>query len=191
MLIVVLRACDKEWTKSVLEDLCSQNPSNILKYVHSMLYYINSIIPQGSADGFSPESPEYLHIDFAKNAYYATNEKNYLVQMMKWLDYQDPAFYFSVYFQQTVKGYLLEVEGISEVKEGGDEDVDDEENLNDPDVSGKQVVFLEYTIAKAPAQHNVPLVNLMDQHGTNDIISAYHMSPTLSSHFMTCLVSVL
>jgi hypothetical protein len=45
-----------------------RNNFNIPK-LHSMHHYIDSIISQGSADGFSTESPKHLHINFAKNAY--------------------------------------------------------------------------------------------------------------------------
>ena len=69
----------------------SRDDFNIPK-LHSTQHYINSVISRGSADGFSTESPEQLHIDFAKNAYRATNKKNYLVQMTKWLDRQDACF---------------------------------------------------------------------------------------------------
>ena len=52
----------------------SWNNFNILK-LHSMWHYISSIISQGSADGYSTESPERLHIDFAKSTYWASNKK--------------------------------------------------------------------------------------------------------------------
>ena len=69
----------------------SRDDFNIPK-LHSTQHYIDSIISRGSADGFSTESPERLYIDFTKNTYRATNKKNYLVQMTKWLDHQDACF---------------------------------------------------------------------------------------------------
>jgi hypothetical protein len=44
--------------------------------VHSLEHYEQLIKLFGSVDGFNSESPERLHIDFAKNAYRASNQKN-------------------------------------------------------------------------------------------------------------------
>src|SRR6202451_2794599 len=49
------------------------NNFNIPK-LHSIHHHINSIISRGSVDRFSTESPECLHINFAKNTYRATNK---------------------------------------------------------------------------------------------------------------------
>src|ERR1700733_15820909 len=99
----------------------------------------------GSADGFSTESPERLHINFAKNAYRATNKKNYIKQMTKWLTRQEACHRFANYLQWTVLDYLAELSVVSEVRE--DDDKDDE--YDDPD-SPDQFGGLGYSIAKAP-----------------------------------------
>ena len=57
--------------------------------LHSMLHYLDSIRSLGSADGYNTESPERLHIDFAKEAYRASNRVNYVDQMTKWLQRQE------------------------------------------------------------------------------------------------------
>ncbi|KAJ7799073.1 hypothetical protein B0H14DRAFT_3886214 [Mycena olivaceomarginata] len=51
----------------------------------------------GSADGFNTESPERLHIDYAKNAYRASNRKDYIVQMTLWLQRQESVARFSAF----------------------------------------------------------------------------------------------
>jgi hypothetical protein len=138
--------------------------------LHSMHHYIDSIISRGSADGFSTESPERLHIDFAKNAYRATNKRNYLKQMTKWLVRQDACFRFSAYLQWTVKGYHSELEGSSEVKEDNEDgDVGDNED-GDEDV-GEQAIFLGYSVAKLPAYRNVVVADLVNNYGADDIIT--------------------
>ncbi|EPQ55314.1 hypothetical protein GLOTRDRAFT_129596 [Gloeophyllum trabeum ATCC 11539] len=43
--------------------------------MHAILHYIDSIRSRGSADGYSTELPERLHINFAKAAYRATNKR--------------------------------------------------------------------------------------------------------------------
>ena len=62
----------------------SPGHSNIPE-IHSMIHYVELIHRFGSADGFNTELPECLHIDYAKNAYRASNKKGYTIQMMKWL----------------------------------------------------------------------------------------------------------
>lgn len=57
--------------------------------VHSMAHYTESIKSRGTADGYNTESPERLHIDFAKKAYRATNKRDYEAQMVKWLGRQE------------------------------------------------------------------------------------------------------
>ena len=138
--------------------------------LHSMQHYIESIISRGSADGFSTESPERLHIDFAKNAYRATNKRNYVKQMTKWLERQDACFRFSAYLQWTVEGYNSELEGSLEVKEDNEDGVVGDDEDGDEDV-GEQAVFLGYSVAKLPAYRNVPITDLINNYGADDIIT--------------------
>ncbi|EIW85320.1 hypothetical protein CONPUDRAFT_47764, partial [Coniophora puteana RWD-64-598 SS2] len=74
--------------KDVFSHLDVQHTFNIPK-LHAMLHYIESIELFGSADGFNTESPEHLHIDFAKCAYRASNKQDYLIQMTTWLHQQE------------------------------------------------------------------------------------------------------
>ena len=53
--------------KNVFSELRRDENFNILKF-HSMLHYLDSIRSLGSADGYNTESPERLHIDYAKEA---------------------------------------------------------------------------------------------------------------------------
>ncbi|KAH9943974.1 hypothetical protein B0H21DRAFT_864378 [Amylocystis lapponica] len=66
----------------------TQGHFNIPK-IHSMEHYVALIELFGSADGFNTESPERLHIDYAKDAYRASNRKDYLLQMVVWLRRQE------------------------------------------------------------------------------------------------------
>ncbi|KAJ7699003.1 hypothetical protein B0H17DRAFT_1158261 [Mycena rosella] len=73
-----------------------QKPLNIPK-VHSLDHYEHLIRLFGSADGFNTESPERLHIDYAKNAYRASNRKDYIEQMTLWLERQEGVARFGAY----------------------------------------------------------------------------------------------
>lgn len=57
---------------------------NIAK-IHSMLHYIEKIRCLGTTDGFNTETTERLHIDLAKEAYRASNKRDYHAQMTKYL----------------------------------------------------------------------------------------------------------
>ncbi|KAG2353208.1 hypothetical protein BDR07DRAFT_1383378 [Suillus spraguei] len=86
--------------------------------MHSMEQYVASIKSRGSADGFNTEFPEQLHIDFAKNAYRATNKKDYVGQMTKWLARQEAVDQFVAYLDWRLQRGL----GVDEVEVDGDVD---------------------------------------------------------------------
>src|SRR5882762_9685901 len=65
----------------VNKGVCKSSDDFNIPKLHLMHHYIDSIISRGSVDEFSTESPKHLHINFAKNAYRATNKRNYLKQM--------------------------------------------------------------------------------------------------------------
>ncbi|EMD30704.1 hypothetical protein CERSUDRAFT_69744 [Gelatoporia subvermispora B] len=88
----------------------TQSHFNIPK-IHAMQHYVSMIRLFGSADGFNTESPERLHIDYAKDAYRASNRRDYVIQMVTWLRRQETVDRFSVYLewrlQEAVQGRLL------------------------------------------------------------------------------------
>lgn len=67
--------------------------------LHALEHYEELIWLFGSADGFNTELPERLHIDLAKNAYRASNRKDYLEQMTRWLERQERVDRFTAYTQ--------------------------------------------------------------------------------------------
>ncbi|KAJ7436127.1 hypothetical protein FB451DRAFT_1344679 [Mycena latifolia] len=67
--------------------------------IHALDHYEPLIRLFGSTDGFNTESPERLHIDYAKDAYRASNRKDYINQMTKWLTRQEAVARFSHYLQ--------------------------------------------------------------------------------------------
>ena len=71
--------------KSVFTDLGVRNHFNISKF-HSLVHYRTSITLFGTADNYNTEQSERLHIDFAKDAYRATNRRDQYLQMTTWLE---------------------------------------------------------------------------------------------------------
>lgn len=56
-----------------------------LPKLHSPLHYSPAIPEIGTTDNCNTETTERLHIDYAKEAYRATNKKDFLEQMVTWL----------------------------------------------------------------------------------------------------------
>ncbi|KAJ7646307.1 hypothetical protein DFH06DRAFT_1270854 [Mycena polygramma] len=74
----------------------NQGHFNIPK-IHSMEHYTPGIRLFGSAAGFNTEAPERLHIDYAKEGYRASNKKDYIAQMTRWLQRQEAVDRFTAY----------------------------------------------------------------------------------------------
>ena len=132
--------------KQVFIDLDIREHFNIPK-VHQMLHYIQSIKSHGTADGYNTESPERLHIDYAKEAYRASNKKDYVRQMTVWLGRQEAVARFSS-FQDYLAKRDLELAGQTSVLENEDEEsVDGDDSEEDVVASTSQ---LRYTLAVKP-----------------------------------------
>ena len=71
--------------KSIFIDLGIQDNFNIPK-LHFTNHYVDLVKLYGTTDNFNTEYTERLHIDFAKDAYAATNHKDEFVQMATWLE---------------------------------------------------------------------------------------------------------
>lgn len=73
-------------------------------------HYRDLIIDLGAADGFNTELPERLHIEYAKTAYKATNRKQYLQQMCKYLSRSEAIHRFDGYLDwiQSPEGATLD-----------------------------------------------------------------------------------
>ncbi|KAJ6586232.1 hypothetical protein B0H10DRAFT_1832804, partial [Mycena sp. CBHHK59/15] len=69
-------------------EACAPGHFNIPK-IHSMEHYVYLLCLFGRADGFNTKSPERLHIDYAKNSYCASNKRDYIIQMTRWLHRSD------------------------------------------------------------------------------------------------------
>ena len=122
--------------------------------VHALEHYIATIKSRGTADGFSTELPERLHIDFAKLGYHSSSRRDYTIQMVKWITCQEKIHSFS--------SYLQSLPHPTKSNEG-----DSEEDIlplphaisipaaNSPDIGHT------YNIAKRPACPNIPIETII------------------------------
>ena len=71
--------------KAIFIDLGVREHFNIPK-LHSLSHYVSSIRQFGTTDNYNTEQSERLHIDMAKDAYRATNQKDEYSQMTIWVE---------------------------------------------------------------------------------------------------------
>ena len=77
--------------KEIFVDLGVQEAFKIPK-LHSLRHYNESIKLFGTTDNYNTQATERLHIDYAKDAYRATNAKDEYPQMTRWMERQEKLF---------------------------------------------------------------------------------------------------
>ena len=76
---------------------------SIFPKLHSLIHYIKLIQLLGSLNGFNTENSEQLHIDYTKKAYAVTNQRDYTMQMMRWLNWQEAIMWFNSYVSEVAQ----------------------------------------------------------------------------------------
>ena len=89
--------------KDIFIDLGVRDHFNIPK-VHFMSHYIDLITLFGTTDNFNTQYTERLHIDFAKDAYAATNKKDEYTQMTMWLERKEKIQRHEQYIKWSTSG---------------------------------------------------------------------------------------
>jgi hypothetical protein len=136
--------------------------------LHQLLHYIEAIKSRGSADGYNTESPERLHIDYAKEAYRASNKREYVRQMTVWLGRQEAVAQFAAYLDWILDRSLdpenpQAPDGIGDVDDDDDDEIEENNALtmsSDPPAS--------HIIAKKPGFPHYDLATIItDFHGVD------------------------
>jgi hypothetical protein len=68
-----------------------------LPKLHSLNHYTAAIRRFGTTENYNTETTERLHIDFAKEAYRASNRKDEFKQMTRWLERREKLWYYRNY----------------------------------------------------------------------------------------------
>ncbi|KAJ7775451.1 Zn-finger domain-containing protein [Mycena metata] len=168
--------------KQVFLDLKIREHFNIPKF-HAIQHYVDAIRRLGSADGYNTESPERLHIDFAKKAYRASNRRDYTEQMALWLQRQEAIALRAAYIQ------WLHLGG-SPTADDSDAEFDDDEDSTEAlvvQLPPSKLPTASYCIAKFPAKENLSVGYLQSFHGTDDLIPA--LALFLKTHFRSSTVT--
>ncbi|KAG2092950.1 uncharacterized protein F5147DRAFT_585707 [Suillus discolor] len=138
--------------KDILQDLGIRNNFNIPKF-HSMLHYEECIRNFRTTDNYNTEMFEQFHIDYAKEAWRASNFCKKLPQMTQWPSCQEKI----VMFQSYISHYQSEEEREEEVNEAADG--------RNQDVG--------VVTAKRPAAPSQTLSNIQNKHGCPSF--SYHL----------------
>ncbi|KAI0640990.1 hypothetical protein C8Q79DRAFT_1099175 [Trametes meyenii] len=157
--------------KSVFVELKIREHFNFPKG-HSTEHYEPSIRGVGTADGYSTEHPERLHIDFAKLAYGASNKQgSYIKQMTRWLERQEAVARFARYLEWALSpptapdtGTPLGSTVPSIARPTASNANAEEENNND--VGNDKEWSRGYRVAKTPAFPSIPISTIVADFGT-------------------------
>ncbi|KAG1888006.1 uncharacterized protein F5891DRAFT_1132037 [Suillus fuscotomentosus] len=122
--------------------------------LHQLTHYVDSITLFGATDGFNTELPERLHIDFAKDAYCASNKRDYKEQMALWLQWQEAVFLRGAYLDWISQQPLLAGHG--------------EHHTFDSDSDSES----EETDSQVPAYPHQTVARIMTAYGATDFLTA-------------------
>ncbi|KAF8883572.1 hypothetical protein BD779DRAFT_1612257 [Infundibulicybe gibba] len=156
--------------------------------LHSLLHYVASILALGTNDGYNSESPERLHIDFAKKAYRASNKKDYHEQMVLWLQCRE-----AMWQQENYLGWLNEEIATADANDSesdasDDEDAEDDEVEVAPTTTAATVVapLPHYRLAKTPPLQRISVYSLGTDFGAVNFLPA--LSIFLQQNHPTCAI---
>ncbi|KAG1815868.1 hypothetical protein EV424DRAFT_1626783 [Suillus variegatus] len=165
--------------KDILHELEVHEHFNIPK-LHQLSHYVQSILLYGTTDSFNTELPECLHIDFAKEAYWASNKRDYKEQMALWLQHQEAVFLHSSYLEwlsvqsqsATIAGHADHNHNIDSGSDSEMEDLQFESHAapaKAPPVIGQCVL---HVLANAPAHPRTSVQQLITAHGAVSFLPA-------------------
>ena len=176
-----LENMDRAWsaiheTKKIFLELGIRTGFNIPKF-HSMIHYVPAVRSHGSLDGYNTESPERLHIDFAKVPFRAGNRRDYTAQMATWMSRNDAVQRHEMFLRWAKGNGIIEKEG-----EEGDDEAEPERKRrrkeDDIEVRGCH----GYKVAKNPGYGNVTVDALINKFGAADEFFTWYLEEFLLAH---------
>ncbi|KAI1790839.1 hypothetical protein LXA43DRAFT_890291 [Ganoderma leucocontextum] len=96
--------------KAIFVDLDIRDHFHFPK-LHSLDHYMTSIKLFGTTDNYDTQHTERLHIDFAKEAYRASNRKDEYPQMTLWLERREKVLRHEVYVQWCLNRFVTGASG--------------------------------------------------------------------------------
>ena len=182
-----LGACLKTFHdhKEIIIELEIREHFNIPK-VHSLIHYMDCIRSFGSADGYNTESPERLHIDFAKEAYRASNKRDYVEQMARWLQRHEAMWLresYLIWVQERLESLMMKTSDVSMMDDDEEDEVEHVEvtvtqcDINITRSHDKRDKLnlnnVTYSLAKTPPHQNLTVEKLTQKFGTTSFLTAF------------------
>ncbi|KAG0693151.1 hypothetical protein DFH29DRAFT_992427 [Suillus ampliporus] len=162
--------------KDILQELEVREHFNIPK-LHQLSHYVQSILLFGTTD-------ECLHIDFAKEAYRASNKRDYEEQMALWLQCQEAVFLRGSYLDWLLERSHLAPNNCRSHERRYDSDSDSDSEMEGPGavpanarltppvVTQQHVVHI---LAKTPAYPRRSIQHLITAHGASMFLPAFKL----------------
>ncbi|KAG1800491.1 hypothetical protein EV424DRAFT_1474849 [Suillus variegatus] len=162
--------------KNIFLELQIREHFNIPK-LHQLSHYVQSILLFGTTDGFNMELPERLHIDFAKEAYHASNKRDYEEQMAQWLQRQEAVLLRSSYLDwllqrsrsPTVTSHVDDERGY---ESDSDSEIEDSQTQPCSTVPANMAPMV-HSLAKKPAHPWQSIQHLVTAHGATMFLQAF------------------
>lgn len=159
---------------------------NWIPKLHMLSHYADSIRELGTPDGYSTEAPEHLHIEYAKEPWRASNKRDAIPQMVRFIQRQEAIRIHRAHldaYQEMVDAERTKG-GPDDGDEGGGEWVDvNDDTLERPDPISVEAPNSaaattattaypdsEITRAHNPTRAATSIPTLSDQYGTIDLI---------------------
>ncbi|KAG1837994.1 hypothetical protein F4604DRAFT_1941875 [Suillus subluteus] len=166
--------------KDILQELEVHEHFNIPK-LHQISHFVKSITLFGSTDGFNTELPERLHIDFAKDAYRASNKHDYEEQMALWLQRQEAVFLRSSYLdwlsersQSATASSHTDPNCRDDLDSDSDAEIEElqSESRSAAPTNASPTLPIVHVLAKTPAHPRQSVQHLITAHGATMFLPA-------------------
>ena len=183
-----LEKMDRAWSaihesKKVFLELGIRENFNIPKF-HSLIHYISAVRTHGSLDGYNTESPERLHIDFAKAPFRSGNKRDYTAQMATWMSRNDAVRHYETFLRWAKGNGIIEEE---EMEDDVEAEPKRKRQRKDDDVEVRGC--RGYKVAKNPGYGNVTVDDLINKFRAGEYFTWYleefllaHSFPIPPSH---------
>jgi hypothetical protein len=168
--------------RNVFIETGARNPPHFnVPKIHSIEHYVELIHRFGSADGFNTESPERLHIDYAKDAYRASNGRDYTIQMTNWLRRQEAVDRFSAYLEWSRNGGSKSDDATRPTSPVEHDDMGDEQEgvtrvmMEQRDVDKARAPTHKVAANHSQALRNLAASTIIENHNSPRFLQALHV----------------
>lgn len=134
---------------------------------HNRPHFIDVIEWLGTTDNYNTETSERYHIDVAKRAWAASNHKDAVIQMLKWLERQEKLYEQDAYLRWIDDNYVEEPDYLEPW--GWRERNDEPEPISPQEVDEAEVDIAKYKLTVKPQNAAVTLTEVSSLYKLPDL----------------------